>query len=515
MTGEIPVVRPTPPDSAQWFDWRNPALWMFVALSLPGLWLLSGSVRLAFTAYPSAATAAAVLFTAYTVPFIVVLRRLDYLEREPPVLTAMAFGWGGVVASMAAVGGGQATQAMLAKLVSPTFAAEWGPAIGPPVIEEVLKALGVVLVVLLARAHVNSTVDGFVYGAFVGLGFQVVEDFVYAVGATAWSRGGDEVGPVISTFIVRGFLTGLWSHTVFTALAGGGIAYAVVNVGKPLARRLGVAAGAVAAAIAAHALWNSPLLRDGFGFGGIGIVGALFIKGVPVFLLVWFLFARAYNTEAAFYGAQLDRYVGTPLVHEDEQQALLSYSDREAARRQAQSLKGRRGMRAAQAVRRLQHLQTHLSVLSSRYPETPKWVLATVEDPPTRQWLHAEHNRLSGLAARRELPPAGRREMLHRVAVQRCVVDLLAQRSRLEHLGMPVAVGAKKQKRSPMAPWALTLAVLGVLVPGAGAFAMVAALMATRGHLPSDRLAVAAFAIGALNTTGWVLAFALLRLGAG
>ncbi|GLZ77151.1 hypothetical protein Afil01_19580 [Actinorhabdospora filicis] len=514
MTGETYDVRPTPPDSTQWFDPRNPALWVFIALALPGLWLLSGSVRIAFTAYPSAATAAAVLFTAYTVPFIIVLRRLDYLEREPPVLTAMAFGWGGVVASMAAVDGGHAVQGMLAKLVSPTFAATWGPAIGPPAIEEVLKALGVVLVVLLARAHVNSTVDGFVYGAFVGLGFQVVEDFVYAVGATAWSRGGDDIAPVISTFIVRGFLTGLWSHTVFTALAGGGIAYAVVNTRLPMARRFGVAAGAVGAAIAAHALWNSPLLRDGFGFGGIGIVGALFIKGLPVFLLVWFLFSRAYRTEAAYYGEQLAQYDGTPLVRPGELTALLSYREREAARRHAQSLKGRKGTRAAQAVRRLQHLQTRLSVLSSRYPESPKWVLETLQNPPTHQWLQSERARLGGLAARRELPPARRREQLHRVAVQRCVVDLLAQRSRLEHLDLPVAVGTN-QKRSPMAPWALGLAVLGVLVPGAGAFAIVAALMATRGHLPSDGLAVAAFAVGALTTTGWLLAFVLLRLGAG
>ena len=42
-----------------------------------------------------------------------------------------------------------------------------------------------ILIVLIARAQVNSVLDGMVYGALVGLGFQVVEDIVYAVNAVA------------------------------------------------------------------------------------------------------------------------------------------------------------------------------------------------------------------------------------------------------------------------------------------------------------------------------------------
>lgn len=513
MTAD-PYVRPTPPGSGQWFDLRNPAIWVFAVLAAPALWVLGAAVRNCFAAYPLASTVAAIGFALFTVPFVVVLRRLDYLEREPPALVAMAFAWGGVVAYMGAVYGGRATHGMLAKLVSPSFAGEWSAAIGPPVVEEVLKALGIVLVVLIARDHVNSTVDGFVYGAFVGLGFQVVEDFGYAVTATAWDRGGDEVGPVVSTFIVRGFLSGLWSHTVFTALAGGGIAYATVNRGKPLARRVGVAAGALGVAILAHALWNSPLLRDGFGFGGIGIVAALFIKGLPVFLLVWYLFSRAYRTEATFYGEQLAQYDDTALVRPRELTALLSYRERESARRLAQGLKGRRGARAARAVRRLQHLQTRLAVLSSRYPETGDWVRATLKEPPTHQWLTEERKHLKNLMRPAAVDDDERRNLLHRNAVRRCVVDILSVRSRLEHLGHPVAF-ANAQKRSPMTPYALGLAGLGVLIPGVGVFAIVTALLATRGNLPSNGMAIAAMALGTLTTAGWGVAFFLIQLGAG
>ncbi|MEV0649189.1 PrsW family glutamic-type intramembrane protease [Phytomonospora sp. NPDC050363] len=513
MTGEH-YVRPTPPGSRRWFDVRNPALWVFAILALPALWVLGKAVRNCFITYPLASTVAAVGFTLFTVPFVIVLRRLDYLEREPPGLVALAFTWGGVVAYMGAVYGGRAAHGLLAKLVSPEFAGTWSAAIGPPIVEEILKALGVVLVVLLAREQVNSTVDGFVYGAFIGLGFQVVEDFGYAVTATAWDRGGDQVGPVVSTFIVRGFLSGLWSHTVFTALAGGAIAYATVNRGLPMRRRVGVVAGAVGVAILAHALWNSPLLRDGFGFGGIGIVAALFIKGLPVFLLVWYLFSLAYRTEASFYRDQLKQYDDTPLVHPEELDALLSYRERESARRLAQAPKGRRGARAARSVRRLQHLQTRLAVLSSRYPEAPEWVRSTVEKPPTRQWLAEERKRLGNVLRARESTAPDRRDLLHRNTVRKCVVDILAARAQLEHLGHPVAAPTP-QKSSPMIPYALGLAGLGVLIPGVGVFAIVTALLATRGNLPSNGLAIAAMALGTLTTVGWGIAFFLTQSGAG
>ena len=90
-------------------------------------------------------------------------------------------------------------------------------------------------------------VDGAVYGAFVGLGFQVVEDFIYAVNAVGIAGQGDRVGPVIVTFFLRGFLAGLWSHTLFSALAGAGIAYFVVRrQNRSLSRRLAVALACVA-----------------------------------------------------------------------------------------------------------------------------------------------------------------------------------------------------------------------------------------------------------------------------
>ncbi|NUR25172.1 MAG: PrsW family intramembrane metalloprotease, partial [Catenulispora sp.] len=203
---------------------------------MPAFWLLAGllvvcGARLftmldtAYAKFPVATIAAVVLFGLYAVPFWLFIASMDFVEREPPLLLATAFAWGAAVATMVAIPGNQAIHDLLAKLVSPEFAAAWGSAIAGPTIEELLKGLGVIVIVLIARAQINSVLDGMVYGALVGLGFQVVEDIVYAVNAVAVAGQGDEIGPVVSTVFLRGFIAGLWSHTIFSALVGGGIAY--------------------------------------------------------------------------------------------------------------------------------------------------------------------------------------------------------------------------------------------------------------------------------------------------
>jgi RsiW-degrading membrane proteinase PrsW (M82 family) len=304
---------------------------------------------------------AVVLFAGYAIPFIAIVRSLDFFEREPPLLLLAALGWGALVATSAAVRGDSAVHDLLAKLVSPGFAASWGPAVAAPTVEEPVKILGVVLIVLVARAQVNSVLDGFVYGAFVGLGFQVVEDIVYALTAVALAGHGDSPAPVIGTFLLRGFLGGLWSHTLFSALAGGGIAYAALHHDRPAWRRVGAAAGALAGAWLLHFSWNSPLLADGFGYGGVDVLAALLIKGAPALLLVALLIRAAGRREAGYYLDQLagDARVATPR----ELAALGSARTRAAARRYALQRCGRPGRRA---VHRLQRAQAQLALEVSR-----------------------------------------------------------------------------------------------------------------------------------------------------
>jgi RsiW-degrading membrane proteinase PrsW (M82 family) len=343
----------------------RPALWMLVLLIAAGAWRVGVILHHSFATYPVAAGTAVVLFVLYAVPFVILLRAIDYLEREPLLLQVAAAAWGGLVATSAAISGSAALQDVLAKLISPQFAAEWGPAVVGAVVEEILKLLGVVTIALIARAQINSVVDGFVYGALVGLGFQVVENIVFAVNAVALQAGEDKVGPVVVTFLLRGFLGGLWSHTLFTALTGAGVAYALVRRDRGVVVRALVLVSLFGAAWGFHFLWNSPLLADGFGYGVPGVIGAMLLKGLPALAVGVTLILAAERREADYYSAMLaglsDSRVATP----DEIDALVSPRRRVAARRRARLRLGRAGGRA---VRRLQRAQAQLAVAISRDP---------------------------------------------------------------------------------------------------------------------------------------------------
>jgi RsiW-degrading membrane proteinase PrsW (M82 family) len=350
---------------------RKPAFWVVLVLLAAGALRIGEITGRFFEAYPRATLTAIGLFALLAVPFWLFVSELDFLEREPPSLRVLAFAWGGLVATTVSIPASTALDNLIAKLGSPGFAAEWGAALAGPTVEEIAKTLGVVAIVLIARAQVNSVLDGVVYGALVGLGFQIVEDVVFAIGAVALAGQGDRIEPVITTFLVRGFLAGVWSHTLFGALAGAGIGYLVVNPDRTRRHRIGMAGLALAGAWASHVLWNSPLFRDGLGNGALALLAVLVFKGLPPLLLILWLVRRAHDREAAYYVAKLATLRDPALITESELRVLGSGSRRAAARRHAAAQAGR-GARAT--VRRLQRAQARLAVDLSR---------ATAEAPET------------------------------------------------------------------------------------------------------------------------------------
>jgi RsiW-degrading membrane proteinase PrsW (M82 family) len=358
-------VQPAPPDLPVRQVLRSPSFWVVVAL------LTAGAVRTAAIGgayagrFPIAFAAAVVLFAVYAVPFWLFIGELDFLEREPPILLGIAFAWGGLVATAVSIPGGAALQNLTAKLGSPELAAGWGAALAGPTVEEIAKTLGVVAIVLIARAQVNSVLDGVVYGSLVGLGFQTVENIVYALGAVAVESRGDQIGPVVSTFLLRGFLAGLWSHTLFGALVGAGIGYLVVRTHRSTGTRFGVAMLACTGAWLSHVLWNSPLLDDGLGDGALAVLAVLLVKGLPPLLMILLLIRAAHDREADYYIATLAALDDPELATAAELRALGSGSRRAGARWHAHACVGRAGRLT---VRRLQRAQARLAVALSRAP---------------------------------------------------------------------------------------------------------------------------------------------------
>ena len=60
--------------------------------------------------------------------------------------------------------------------------------------------------------------DGLVYGAMIGLGFQVIENVQYFMLAASQSDG--QAGAVVGMFFLRVVLSGLYSHMLFTRRHG-------------------------------------------------------------------------------------------------------------------------------------------------------------------------------------------------------------------------------------------------------------------------------------------------------
>jgi RsiW-degrading membrane proteinase PrsW (M82 family) len=146
-------------------------------------------------------------------------------------IMAMAFVWGAGVAAP----------------VSWYVAGGWqlGPVVGGPIVEELLKAVPLVLLALGPA----SVLDLIACGLLVGLGFAATENAHYLVVAAV--QGGHE-GLARGVYL-RGALQGL-NHAVFTGATGAGFALARV---APTASLRALAAGlGLVLAVAQHSLWN-------------------------------------------------------------------------------------------------------------------------------------------------------------------------------------------------------------------------------------------------------------------
>lgn len=161
-------------------------------------------------------------------------------RRMPFRVVLAAFGWGAVVAY--GWGGLQVrTGFFYLSGIAQYFEASrlLTLAVSPALFEELGKAVGVVLLVLVARRHVDNLVSGLVLGAAVGLGFNFIESVQYMTNH----------GPEFHHFIrqTAGIFT---SHAAFTALSGAGIGLAILTRAR-LATRCAVIGG-LGAAMCAH-----------------------------------------------------------------------------------------------------------------------------------------------------------------------------------------------------------------------------------------------------------------------
>ncbi|MEU4237969.1 PrsW family intramembrane metalloprotease [Actinoplanes sp. NPDC026619] len=333
------------------FQPRRFAFWLLMVLLVNGVFTVATLIYNGSRVVPTTVFLGVIVWALYTIiPLWFFHQRLDLFAQHPPLGFVLAFAWGGFGAIYLAAPTNTAFISVLAKTVSPTFSEKWGAAIVGPSTEETLKILGVILLILIARTQFRTILSVVSVGALVGLGFQVIEDFSYTLNVGLAYPGPDQIGPVWQMLLVRGVLSGIWSHAMFTSIAAFGVGYFVSRPRKPFGLRLGVAVGSFVLAWAFHFFWNSPILAPTNIF-------TIPMRGVPLVLLGALLWWLAGREEAGNLVAIADHYVGHDLISVDEQRALASLHYRRELRRQARKQHGRK---AARLYRELQRKQLRL-----------------------------------------------------------------------------------------------------------------------------------------------------------
>lgn len=189
---------------------------------------------------------------------LLAIRLVDRWEPEPRSLVVFAIAWGAVASVAIALLVDLALALLLGDDGSPAREA-FSTVVQAPLVEEIAKGLGVLIIFAVGRRAFDGPVDGVVYGALVGAGFAFTENILYF--ATSLIEGG--VGETTVTFFLRGILSP-FAHVMFTAVTGYVLGRAA-RAGRTAGSSLGPWALGLLGATALHALWNgSALFADFF-----------------------------------------------------------------------------------------------------------------------------------------------------------------------------------------------------------------------------------------------------------
>lgn len=364
---------PAPQPTARPIDWteqvsifqpRQAAFWLFAVL------LLIGGVsfvneQLSFAdASTTAWLVGLVLLALYAVPVYLLVNTLDLFEREPRSLLIGALLWGAVIATYLAGHINDQWASILQKLFGAEFTRTWGAALIGPGVEELLKFLGVVVIYLIARAEFDDALDGFVYGAMVGLGFTVAEDMYYFFAHFVGEAGASDLGGLFDGFFTRIIVGGPYSHVLLTGLTGMGLGFYVTRPDVARSRRMLVAVLFYAAGVAAHFVWNSPLLDGILGDnpGPTEWITWAAVKGLPFLILLGVLVRLAMRRERRWVRDALAEDVAAGVMTAQEVDVIASLRARRAARKAVGARSGPAGERL---VARLQHAQIALAIAST------------------------------------------------------------------------------------------------------------------------------------------------------
>jgi protease PrsW len=260
---------------------RNFAFWGYLLLVGMGFLVFISTLVRRYDAYGQAIGLAVTSFAIYAALFWWFTAHIDHYAKLPAKLMVVAFVWGGFAATGAmAANANDAILALYAKTFGQVWALNWGAGLAAPFTEEWAKGSGLLLLIALAPRQVRTAFDGFILGAFIGLGFQIIEDVSYAMTSAGTQFGANQIGASVGTIVLR-MISGVAAHILYTAIFGAGLIYLLGRPAEP--RKVGRGLLLIAIPMLLHGTWDS--LGAIAGPSGLKMIGLL-ITAIVVALAI-------------------------------------------------------------------------------------------------------------------------------------------------------------------------------------------------------------------------------------
>ncbi|MBX7236437.1 MAG: PrsW family intramembrane metalloprotease [Caldilineales bacterium] len=285
--------------------------------------------------------------------YVVAVWWSDRYEREPGWLLTTAFLWGAIPAILLSVAGAVLLQGPQAVFDTGLRNSLFHGALVAPVVEEIAKGLALVGIAVFFAREIDSTLDGIIYGALVGIGFGMTENFLYFLQVAIEQNGAN--WPVVA--FLRTVVFGL-NHAFYSAILGAVLGYALTTRPTTGGRWL-LALFGLAAAIVVHGLHNLVSLLTPFA-PALLLFDVLLSWGGVIVLVV--IIVAAWRKEKG--------WIRTYLA--DEVPAVLSEDGYRFAQGAAQrcggwvALAGGRDRRCARIQHEFQHAATELAFYKHR-----------------------------------------------------------------------------------------------------------------------------------------------------
>jgi RsiW-degrading membrane proteinase PrsW (M82 family) len=328
------------------------------------LWLLVIDVYL-FT--QSAGPVVALICTAACLPTtafgLLVVRRMDRNEKEPWRLVMVAAAWGAIVATSLVVWGEGIWEVSAQRSLVPGPGLDASLAFMAGTLEEIAKGVAVVLLFLVMRNDFDDVVDGIVYGAAVGLGFNFMESISYMTNLYSLFQP-EGIGGIAAGFqwYARQVLGLFFGHATYTAFIGAGLG--IARQLPSVRQKIFVIVSGFLVAIAAHFSWDAwlaffPIDNTIFGLVEMHMRTLIMTGPFTAAVIALLLFGIRFEGQNMLDQLKKEAANGQGAILPEEVSVLASPWQRLMQRLRALNLAGPRGY---MTVSRLQTAQLDLAM---------------------------------------------------------------------------------------------------------------------------------------------------------